>query len=128
MPARRIKERKKVLPDGIHFLRGRHWPSMQRIMERQGEGLKKFNKVRKVIQVFEKRKLEGKAGQAQKAAAARAIEWLVSELTDEVIKRSQEQGLQHGTWNQEYVNCLLHFWRNIPDELRHEIVHQSKNQ
>ena len=120
--------RSKILPDNVHFWRGKHWTMIARLNQRRGGGIKKVKSVMRIITAFNERKERGLLTPRNVTAAAQALMGVAAEITDEVIWRMEQGSMPHESWNDHYVDCLKHFWGRIPRELRHEIIHQSKNE
>ena len=117
--------RSKVLPDSVHDWRGRNWAKLQRTEQRTGDALRIMRAFNILIESH-KKALALLGGQKPNPSVltrkANAIIVLASELTDEVLRRENEMRLPEETWNEAYVNCMMHFWKKIPHDLRQEMI------
>ena len=126
-PHHQIKPgRNEVLPMDIHLWREKRWPVIEKIEATQGDGRRASQQIRNISEITKKRLAEGKVTPLRLKSAARAVQKLAARITDEVIKRMDEHGIQHESWNNLYWNCLSHFRNVIPDVVRHEIMFQVR--
>lgn len=122
------KPRERILPNNIHYWRGKKWREIQIIEATPGDGLRRSKGINRVVQVFNKRLIKGQLSQKQTYNAARAIQILASEITDEAIQRMDQNSMKHGSWNEEYINCLKHYWQIMPRKLKAELIRQSRKE
>lgn len=118
--------RSKVLPDNVHFWRGKRWAHLSKKESRKGDALRIIHGLeRSIRQGAEAVNSGGERMQQRLTRHAEEIMILSSEMADEKIAAEVRQSLPIESWNEAYVNCLRHYWRKMPRELRMEIVRLS---
>jgi len=118
-------KRLKVLPDNIHFWRGKNWPAISRIETAGGDGLRRVVAIQKLIGAHNRIAENRQLTQRQIMVQAEAIEKNVSQLVDQQLAAEKAQNAAE-KWNERYIDALKHFWPKMPNLLRAEIVRQIR--
>lgn len=120
-----LLKRTKVLPDNVHYWRGKRWAHLAKKEAKEGDALRIIAGLKRAIAAANKLSLEGKLTQQSLQSQANKIIILSSEMADEILKRERETGIPEENWNAAYVNCLRHHWKQIPKPLRKTIIRLS---
>ncbi len=115
---RPIKKRLHVLPENIHLLRGSNWIYLQKLEAKEGDAIRIAKGIRKIIELQKRRVADPK----MVSNRAKGLINLFAQMTDEVLVREREATGKERQWNEVYVDCLLHYWKIVPHELRKEII------
>ncbi len=114
-----------MLPETVDRWRGRNWAKIQKKEHQLGDALVLQKQIVHIMTRHKEAEKNGKLTRKMVESQADATIKLVSELTDEILMREEEIGLPVEKWNETYVNCMLHQWKNIPHAIRREIIKRT---